>query len=144
MAKITLKEALKQASVVDELKNFVGLTKDDAVGLMTPERLAAVAGELGRYVIGTDGSKFVFFKGSLSTKNGNIEPISIAKSVMDYIPLFNDATAVRFDCVHNEAGRRVVRGLLYSTRDYGFFEISGINGKPEKVVLNNGNFSLAQ
>ena len=45
MAKITLKEALKQASVVDELKNFVGLTKDDAVGLMTPERLAAVAGE---------------------------------------------------------------------------------------------------
>ena len=44
MAKITLKEALKQASVVDELKNFVGLTKDDAVGLMTPERLAAVAG----------------------------------------------------------------------------------------------------
>ena len=103
-----------------------------------------VAGELGRYVIGTDGSKFVFFKGSLSTKNGNIEPISIAKSVMDYIPLFNDATAVRFDCVHNEAGRRVVRGLLYSTRDYGFFEISGVNGKPEKVVLNNGEFSLAQ
>ena len=46
MAKITLKEALKQASVVDELKNFVGLTKDDAVGLMTPERLAAVAGAL--------------------------------------------------------------------------------------------------
>ena len=46
MAKITLKEALKQASVVDELKNFVGLTKDDAVGLMTPERLAAVAGGL--------------------------------------------------------------------------------------------------
>ena len=46
MAKITLKEALKQASVVDELKNFVGLTKDDALGLMTPERLAAVAGEL--------------------------------------------------------------------------------------------------
>ena len=63
---------------------------------------------------------------------------------MDYIPLFNDAIAVRFDCVHNEAGRRVVRGLLYSTRDYGFFEISGINGKPEKVVLNNGKFSLAQ
>ena len=46
MAKITLKEALKQASVVDDLKNFVGLTKDDAVGLMTPERLAAVAGAL--------------------------------------------------------------------------------------------------
>lgn len=46
MAKIILKEALKQASVVDELKNFVGLTKDDAVGLMTPERLAAVAGGL--------------------------------------------------------------------------------------------------
>ena len=45
MEKITLKEALKQASVVDDLKNFVGLTKDDAVGLMTPERLAAVAGE---------------------------------------------------------------------------------------------------
>ena len=46
MEKITLNEYLKQGSVVENLKNFVGVTPENTVGLMTPERLAAVAGEL--------------------------------------------------------------------------------------------------
>ena len=45
MEKITLNEYLKQGSVVENLKNFVGVTPENTVGLMTPERLAAVAGE---------------------------------------------------------------------------------------------------
>ena len=44
MEKITLNEYLKQGSVVENLKNFVGVTPENTVGLMTPERLAAVAG----------------------------------------------------------------------------------------------------
>lgn len=46
MEKITLNEYLKQGSVVENLKNFVGVTPENTVGLMTPERLAAVAGGL--------------------------------------------------------------------------------------------------
>ena len=46
MEKITLNEYLKQGSVVENLKNFVGVTPENTVGLMTPERLAAVAGAL--------------------------------------------------------------------------------------------------
>ena len=45
MEKITLNEYLKQGSVVENLKKFVGVTPENTVGLMTPERLAAVAGE---------------------------------------------------------------------------------------------------
>ena len=45
MEKITLNEYLKQGSVVENLKNFVGVTPENTVGLMTPERLAAVAGD---------------------------------------------------------------------------------------------------
>ena len=48
MEKITLNEYLKQGSVVENLKNFVGVTPENTVGLMTPERLAAVAGGLRR------------------------------------------------------------------------------------------------
>lgn len=44
MEKITLNEYLKQGSVVENLKNFVGVTPENTMGLMTPERLAAVAG----------------------------------------------------------------------------------------------------
>ena len=46
MEKITLNEYLKQGSVVENLKNFVGVTPENTMGLMTPERLAAVAGGL--------------------------------------------------------------------------------------------------
>ena len=49
MEKITLNEYLKQGSVVENLKNFVGVTPENTMGLMTPERLAAVAGELGKF-----------------------------------------------------------------------------------------------
>ena len=50
MEKITLNEYLKQGSVVENLKNFVGVTPENTVGLMTPERLAAVAGEFIKYM----------------------------------------------------------------------------------------------
>lgn len=49
MEKITLNEYLKQGSVVENLKKFVGVTPENTVGLMTPERLAAVAGGLKNF-----------------------------------------------------------------------------------------------
>ena len=46
MGKITLNEALKKASVKNDLQMFLGLDAQSELGGMTPERLAAVAGEL--------------------------------------------------------------------------------------------------
>ena len=46
MKTIELSAAIASAPVQENLKNFVGVTPENTVGLMTPERLAAVAGEL--------------------------------------------------------------------------------------------------
>ncbi len=46
MKTVELSAALGQAQVVENLKNFVGVDAQGAAALMTPERLAAVAGEL--------------------------------------------------------------------------------------------------
>ncbi len=45
MKTVELSAALGQAQVVENLKNFVGVDAQGAAALMTPERLAAVAGE---------------------------------------------------------------------------------------------------
>ena len=61
MEKITLNEYLKQGSVVENLKKFVGVTPENTVGLMTPERLAAVAGEsIGTNLGIVSFKKFIF------------------------------------------------------------------------------------
>lgn len=44
MKTVELSAALGQAQVVENLKNFVGVDAQGAAALMTPERLAAVAG----------------------------------------------------------------------------------------------------
>ena len=49
MKTVELSAALGQAQVVENLKNFVGVDAQGAAALMTPERLAAVAGGLGKY-----------------------------------------------------------------------------------------------
>ena len=46
MKTIELSAALASAPVQENLKNFAGLDAQNALGLMTPERLAAVAGAL--------------------------------------------------------------------------------------------------
>ena len=46
MKTIELSAAMASAPVQENLKNFAGLDAQNALGLMTPERLAAVAGEL--------------------------------------------------------------------------------------------------
>ena len=94
MEKITLNEYLKQGSVVENLKNFVGVTPENTVGLMTPERLAAVAGgklfkadyisdaqkvdEIytdGRYIILSKSAHPIFTSGA----------ILISVSVLEYV-----------------------------------------------------------
>ena len=55
MGKITLNEALKKASVKNDLQMFLGLDAQSELGGMTPERLAAVAGGKHQILpVGTD------------------------------------------------------------------------------------------
>ena len=55
MKTIELSAAMASAPVQENLKNFAGLDAQNALGLMTPERLAAVAGEFIKYMPdGTD------------------------------------------------------------------------------------------
>ena len=51
MKTIELSAAMASAPVQENLKNFAGLDAQNALGLMTPERLAAVAGGLKYDVI---------------------------------------------------------------------------------------------
>ena len=49
MKTIELSAAIASAPVQENLKNFAGLDAQNALGLMTPERLAAVAGGLKNF-----------------------------------------------------------------------------------------------
>ena len=52
MKTIELSAALASAPVQENLKNFAGLDAQNALGLMTPERLAAVAGGFSSFKSG--------------------------------------------------------------------------------------------
>ena len=131
MAKITLKEALKQASVVDELKNFVGLTKDDAVGLMTPERLAAVAG--GFQQVSTK-----FFSGKLEGNPITSKPTDIAKFVVDSLPKIEPLI---FDVLFLQDGTHFASGYVYANKTYGMINIQILGSSKISIVyLENGKY----
>ena len=48
METIDINEVFAQANVVENLKNFAGIDAQNALGMMSPERLAAVVGESQR------------------------------------------------------------------------------------------------
>ena len=82
MEKITLNEYLKQGSVVENLKNFVGVTPENTVGLMTPERLAAVAGGLEYKELPATTSKTVLIK--LGKVNKNATSKDLFEIIVDH------------------------------------------------------------
>ncbi len=53
METIDINEVFAQANVVENLKNFAGVDAQNALGMMTPERLAAVVGGKLRVLNGT-------------------------------------------------------------------------------------------
>ena len=123
MKTIELSAALASAPVQENLKNFAGLDAQNALGLMTPERLAAVAGGLINEI-----------KISSTTSN----PIEVAKEVLATLP----AKYTTFRVLHSFAGTRLVDGYIYDTRDYGIFRITNIDGKTTVVKLYEGNFYI--
>lgn len=94
MGKITLNEALKKASVKNDLQMFLGLDAQSELGGMTPERLAAVAGELGTVLLpaGTDMNN-VDTNGRFFLANG----LNTANS-FSYYEVFNVSMTDNSDC----------------------------------------------
>lgn len=134
MKTVELSAALNSAQVVENLKNFVGVDAQGAAALMTPERLAAVAGGLAHNI----GDSF--YTCSIVGVEGNFDnPIKIAEEILAVLP----QKRVSFMCIHAKDGIRVVRGLIYESHDYGIFFIEDHNGNIKKVVLNNFQLSVS-
>lgn len=135
MGKITLSEALKKATVENNLQNYLGLNADGAIGKMTPERLASVVGGL-THSIGDS-----FYTCSIIGKEGDFDsPIKVAEEIMSVLPM----KRISFMCIHLRNGIRVVRGLIYEKHDYGIFFIENYNGSSIKVSLNESKLNVVQ
>ena len=83
MNTIELSAALGQAQVVENLKNFVGVDAQGAAALMTPERLAAVAGEFtGNKAVVMDAEKCIS-TGFYMTANSTVGlPLGVGEAPM--------------------------------------------------------------
>ena len=83
MGKITLNEALKKASVKNDLQMFLGLDAQSELGGMTPERLAAVAGEFtGNKAVVMDAEKCIS-TGFYMTANSTVGlPLGVGEAPM--------------------------------------------------------------
>ena len=122
MEKITLNEYLKQGSVVENLKNFVGVTPENTVGLMTPERLAAVAGGKMDY--------------GLLVKGSNIDDVKQGKYVIEsgFSDLFKAGALLFVDYVIN--GKYCVQmAFLLSGNNIAFRIKTGQGWTEWKTIL---------
>ena len=102
MNTIELSAALGQAQVVENLKNFVGVDAQGAAALMTPERLAAVAG------------------GLLNKSNSFLNELAqdiFGQSIITHKPYEFDANDIRGTvlCLCNETTKSI------PTSEFGFF-----------------------
>ncbi len=133
MNTIELSAALGQAQVVENLKNFVGVDAQGAAALMTPERLAAVAGESIKK-IGT--SLYVdSFSGEAETA------IDIIKDIVQKIPNIN-YTAINIVYIKTKGGVVLVDGYIYPNKLYGAFRITSSSENIKSIRLFDGEYKL--
>ena len=106
MKTIELSAAIASAPVQENLKNFVGVTPENTVGLMTPERLAAVAGE-----------KMGFNTGTVVIPFGTVaqESLDVAKYVYDNVIKENSS----FNYIVRNGAAFSVSGYVIDKKEYG-------------------------
>ena len=129
MKTIELSAAMASAPVQENLKNFAGLDAQNALGLMTPERLAAVAGEKMRFYAGD------IFITSESFK----DYIEIAKKITEVID--TQDRNISFSVTVRSGILFRVDGYLYQDKSHGLFLVySYISGLEKKISLREGKF----
>ena len=131
MKTIELSAALASAPVQENLKNFAGLDAQNALGLMTPERLAAVAGEFQQ--VSTK-----FFSGKLEGNPITSKPTDIAKFVVDSLPKIEPLI---FDVLFLHDGTHFASGYVYADKRYGMINIQILGSSKISIVyLENGKY----
>ena len=117
MKTVELSAALNSAQVVENLKNFVGVDAQGAAALMTPERLAAVAGESIK-------RESRFYSGMLTVEQtGGDTPIDVAKEISGYLP--NEECT--FSLTHKKWVSHFVIGYISNDKQYGKFIITNFS-----------------
>ena len=134
MKTVELSAALNSAQVVENLKNFVGVDAQGAAALMTPERLAAVAGELDR--------RFdYFFSGNIvKEQSGDEEPLTIANDVLKWIP----SRLCSFSVVYHKWSNILVTGYIYEDKKHGYFTVRKLAQLPVNIDLTDGRMNIIQ
>ena len=133
MGKITLNEALKKASVKNDLQMFLGLDAQSELGGMTPERLAAVAGESIKKI---GKSLYVdSFSGEAETA------IDIIKDIVQKIPNIN-YTAINIVYIKTKGGVVLVDGYIYPSKLFGAFRITSSSENIKSIRLFDGEYKL--
>lgn len=92
MGKITLNEALKKASVKNDLQMFLGLDAQSELGGMTPERLAAVAGGILHPLVVKENSYSLCIDADIVIESG-IYLVNGWLEVKNYPATFKDSFA---------------------------------------------------
>ena len=133
MKTVELSAALGQAQVVENLKNFVGVDAQGAAALMTPERLAAVAGESIKKI---GKSLYVdSFSGEAETA------IDIIKDIVQKIPNIN-YTAINIVYIKTKGGVVLVDGYIYPSKLFGAFRITSSSENIKSIRLFDGEYKL--
>ena len=130
MKTIELSAAMASAPVQENLKNFAGLDAQNALGLMTPERLAAVAGEkLGFYV-----------KHSIVEIPTLNDRINVAKKIVSALPRI--AGILSFDVTFSCTGIHQAHGYIYNGKQHGIIKIDILFGGAYNVKIHNGEYTV--
>ena len=112
MGKITLNEALKKASVKNDLQMFLGLDAQSELGGMTPERLAAVAGE------SIENLKF-FRTDYIKPKETISDCTKIIENVIEGFQLKN-GDKCSFSVLYDSIGLHHIYGFVYRVGDANY------------------------
>ena len=112
MKTVELSAALNSAQVVENLKNFVGVDAQGAAALMTPERLAAVAGE------SIENLKF-FRTDYIKPKETISDCTKIIENVIEGFQLKN-GDKCSFSVLYDSIGLHHIYGFVYRAGDANY------------------------
>lgn len=125
MNTIELSAALGQAQVVENLKNFVGVDAQGAAALMTPERLAAVA-----------GGKMSLYSGKLNLKDLVLNEVGIKAVCEEVIKHLPDDTM--FSLIVSCGNTIMVNGYIVDKKRYGFITAYSYNSHKGSFPILDG------
>ena len=130
METIDINEVFAQANVVENLKNFAGIDAQNALGMMSQERLAAVVG-------GNMENKTGFFAAKYNTQGEGIENTAkaVASKTLELLP---NQDALHFSVIVFNGVVFYVTGYFVNRKKYGRIKVCCYIATAEK----NAEYSI--